>query len=66
MTLLMGIGWYFVIGILVHFLVPKPPRAREAFEMAERLHPASPFLIMIVVALVWPIALLGAVRRWLW
>jgi len=65
MTALLVIGWYFVVGILVHFLVPKPPKAREAFATAERLHPAFPFLIMVGVALVWPIAILGAIRRWL-
>jgi len=61
----MAVGWYFVIGVFVHFLVPKPPKAREAFAAAERLHPAYPVLIMVLVALVWPIAILGAVRRWL-
>lgn len=38
------VGWYLLIGVLCYLFIPRPPRAKEALEMAQRIHPAGLFL----------------------
>lgn len=57
------IGWYLVIGIAIDIFVPKPPKAAEAFRMGAEVHPAGRVLGMLLVAIFWPLILVGMVRR---
>ena len=57
------IGWYLLIGILVHLFLPKPPRAKEAFRMAEEIEPGFSFLVAISVVILWPAVVIGALLR---
>jgi hypothetical protein len=59
------VGWYLLIGVLCHLFIPKPPKAKEALEMAERIHPAGSAMMLVIVATFWPLVVFGTVRRWI-
>lgn len=59
------VGWYFLIGVLCHLFIPKPPRAKEAFEMAEKIHPGAAAFSLVLVSIFWPLVVIGTVRRWI-
>lgn len=62
---LVYVGWYLLIGVVLHVFAPKPPKAKEAFEMAERLHPAWGAITLIVCSAIWPLLIPGYFFRWL-
>ncbi len=59
------LGWYLLIGVLCHLFIPRPPRAKEALEMAAKVHPAGAALTLVIVAMFWPLVVIGTVRRWI-
>lgn len=60
---LFWIGCYLLIGVLVDITVPMGPQAKEAFEMAEKTHPAGRLLRMVLVAMLWPMVIIGRIVR---
>lgn len=58
------VGWYLLVGVTIYVFVPKPPKAKEAFDMAERLHPAWGFLTFVLCSVIWPLLIPGYIMRW--
>lgn len=59
------IGWYCLIGLIVYWLVPMTPKAKEAFDAARGVHRHGDILVVLVNMIFWPLVVIGRTIKFL-